>query len=195
MLFNKLFSRKTTLDKRIEQNSQALLIKARDQSWQFKINITEEAKKIATSCGMRYKKRIAADFVDIALWLLCYPAELAYTIAIELTNFRPYLEWNPFGTIMDALGQIDSLYRGMYIDTSMLDEKPEFFEVVNSKSVRIKKAAQLLAVAILTSSQNVAESRKLYDSIIYDSSLKAALDEELKRRDEEIAQKLLNEGS
>lgn len=198
-LFDKLFGKKKSpLDGRVKQNSQDLLIKARDQSWQFKINITEEAEKIATSCGMLSKgalekKRFPADFVDIVLRLLCYPPELAYTIAIHFADSKSRLGWNPFGTIMTALGQIDSLYKGVLVDRSVFDEKPELFEVINNKPVRIKKAAQLLAVAILASSQNIEESRKLYRSIIFDPSMKAALDEELKQHDREIAQDTVNE--
>lgn len=198
-LFNKLFrKRKSPLDERVKENSQALLIKARDQSRQFKINITEEAKEIGTSCGilsqgMFKKEHHPVEFLDIAMGLLCYPPELAYTIAIQFTDFKSRLGWNPFGTIMVALGQIDSLYRGgMLVRKSVLDENPELFEVINSKTLRIKKAGKLLAVAILASSQNIKEAKKIYHANIFDPSVKAVLNEELKKHDKEIAQSIIS---
>jgi len=196
-IFDKLFGKETAaLDERVKQISQALIKRARDQSWQYKVNITEEAEKIGTACGiftegMFKKKHHPAHFVDIAIGLLCYPPELAFSIATQFTNFASHLGWNPFGTIMVALGQIDSLYRGMFVRKSVFDEKPELFEVINNKPLRIQKVGQLLAVAILASSQNIKEAREIYHSNIFDPSVKAVLDEELKKYDEEIAREII----
>lgn len=183
--------RRAALDKRIKQISQSLIKRARDQSWQYEVNITEEAERIGTACGIFKKKHHPAHFVDIAMWLLCYPPELAFSIATQFTNFASYLGWNPFGTIMVTLGRIDSLYRGMVVRKSIFDEKSEFFEVINNKPLRIQKAARLLAVAIFISSQNIKEAREIYHSNVFDPSVKAALDEELKKYDEEIAQEII----
>ena len=55
--FDKLFNRKgTQLDGEIQEISKALIKKAKDQSWQQKINITEEAEKIGTLCGILRKE-------------------------------------------------------------------------------------------------------------------------------------------
>jgi len=195
-----MFSRNNiaALDKRIQQISHSIIKKAKDQSEEHRVNIILEAKKIGDMAGileegMLKKKHHPAYFVDIAMWLLCYSPELAYAIATKFTGFAPGLGWNPFGTIMIALGQIDSLYNGigMFVRTSIFNEKPEFFEIVNDKQLRIQKAGQLLAVAILASSENIKSAREIYHKNIFDHAVKAVLDEELARYDAGAAREII----
>lgn len=196
-IFGKLFGKKETpLDKKIKELNKSLIKKGSDQSWQQKINITEEARKIGTSCGILKegifaKRHHPGYFVDIALRLLCYPPELAFAITTQFTNFAQDLGYNPFGTIMIALGQIDSLYRGLFVRTSLLNEYPELFEILSNKPLRIQKAGQLLAVAIIASSQSIKKAREVYHSNIFDLSVKAVLDAELKKHNEEIGQAII----
>jgi len=190
--FDKLFNRKgTQLDGEIQEISKALIKKAKDQSWQQKINITEEAEKIGTLCGILRKEHYPAYFVDIAMGLLCYPPELAFSIAVQFANLAPRLGWNPFGTIMLALSKIDSLYQGLLVRKTVFDEKPELFEVVSNKQLRIQKAGQLVAVAILASAQNIKEAKETYRNNVFDPSVKAVVDQELRKYNEEIAREII----
>ncbi len=186
-----LSHRKSALDRKVKEISESLLAKARDQSWQYKMNVTEEAKKIGLSCGIVGKQHHPAHFIDIALCLLSYPPELAFSIAVQLSNFSDQLGYNPFGTVMVALGQIDSLYRGIFVRTKVFDENPELFEVISSKTERIQRAGKLLAVAILASQEDIAGARHLYYSNVFDLSVKEVLDRELERHSEDVAREIL----
>jgi len=196
-LFDKLSENKrAALDERVKQISIALMKKAKDQSWEHKVNITLEAKRIGDTSGILKEGRLAkkhhpAYFVDISMWLLCYPPELAFSIATQFKGFASTLGWNPFGTIMVSLGQIDSLYKGMFVRVSTFRENPEFFEVINNKQLRIQRAGRLLAVAILASSQDIREARQLYHSNRFDDSVKEVLDEELVKYDAEISREIV----
>lgn len=195
-LFDKLSGgKKAVLDERVREISEALIRKAKSQSEEHGVNVILEAKKIGERAGILKegileKKHHPAYFVDIAVWLLCYPPELAFTIATHFTGFAPGLGWNPFGTIMVALGQIDSLYQGMFVRKSIFDEKPEFFEIVNNRQLRILRAGQLLAVAILASSENMKSAREIYHKNIFDPTVKAVLDNELARYDAKVAREI-----
>ena len=92
---------------------------------------------------------------------------------------------------MVALGQIDSLYKGMLVRTSIFNEKPEFFEIVNNKQLRIQKAGQLLAVAILASSENVKNAREVYHNSVFDHSVEAVLNKELAEYNAEVAREII----
>ena len=196
-IINRLLGqKKSSLDERIAQLSQAILKKASDQSWDQKIIISEEARMIGTSCGILSqglfkKQHHPANFVDIAFWLMCYPPELAFSIATQFTNFASHLGWNPFGTIMVSLSQIDSLYRGMFTRASLFREKPELFEIINNKPLRLQKAGRLLAVSILASSQTIKQAKTIYRNQVFDPSVKAILDEELKGYGEEMAREII----
>ena len=182
------------LDKRIKEIGETLIRRAKDQAKQLNVSLTEEAKNIGTSCGLLKKTHYPAHFVDIALHLLGYPPELASEIAIAINEeFRPQLGYNTLGVSMVALGQIESLYDGAFVRKELFNKNSALIEVTLSKSKRIQKAGELLAISILTSSGNmtVGRAREIYHSNVFDPSIKAILDSELARYDAEIAREII----
>lgn len=184
------------LDLRIKEIGQRFIREAKCQSWKYEINPVKEAQKIGVSCGIFKKgifekKQHPVYFIDIALCLLCYPPELALLIAAQFAEFEDNLGYSPFGSIMMALGQIDSLFNSLIFKRSLFNEKPVLFEVIENKSLRIQKAGQLLAVAIL-SSPNIEEARELYHINKFNPSVKTVLDKELEKYNKEIAQKIIS---
>ncbi|MEM4266967.1 MAG: hypothetical protein QW404_02845 [Candidatus Nanoarchaeia archaeon] len=186
-----------SLEERFKEIRQDLVKRGKEQSWQYKINPKDEAEKIGTSCGILKdgfleKKHHPGYFVDIALGLLCYPPEVGFIITTQFTDYESRLGFNPFGTIMVALGQIDSLYRGVLVRKSVFDEKPQLFEVINNKGVRIKKAAELLAAGIVISSENIKRAREIYHNNKFDPSVKVALDEQLNKYGQDLAKQIIS---
>jgi len=166
---------------------QRLVKTASDQSFQLKIIKEQEAASVAQLCGFTDKPHDSAAFVDVALMLLCLPSELALVVALEFSNFAHQVGFQPFGTIMVAVGHIDSLYRGMYVRKSLLDQKPELYELLNSKELRIERAAKLLATGLFVSSQSVTDARQMYRTMSADPVVKERLAEEIRTKDQDLA--------
>ena len=190
-MFFKRSSKRAALDERVKQIANAIIKEASTQSFKLKVNITEEAQKIGTSCGILKKQHHPANFVDIGLQLLTYPRELAFTIAVQFSNYESQLGFNPFGTIMLALSQIDSFYQGMLVRTQLLKKNPELFELINSKPARIQKAGEFVATAMLASSETVKGARAIYHNNVIDPSVKEVTDRELAEYDAEIAREII----
>ena len=200
-IIDKLFGekRQRVLNKRIRKIGLSLIERAEKQSLQYNVNITQEAQKIATSCGL-FEKRIITKkrhpvyFVDVSLRLLCYPPELAVVIAYQFTHFSERLGFNPFGMIMICLGQIESRYKELsilLIKEWVFDEIPQLSEIINNEQLRIQKAGQTVSVGILSHALSIEEARRIYHKNIFDASIKAVIDKELKYFDEEIAQEII----
>src|SRR5688572_2141778 len=142
------------IDTRLATIRQSVVKSASEQSFKLKIIKEQEAQEIAQSCDITKKPHDPAAFVDIALFLLTYPTELAFVIGMEFTKLAPTLGFQPFGTIMVAMGHIDSMYQGMIVRRSLLDKRPELDNLMNSKDDRIERAGKFLAAGMFVSTRS-----------------------------------------
>lgn len=185
-------NKKEPLNKKILELRNKAVQKASEQSNQLKIVKEAEARKIAAMTGLLTKNHHPAHFVDTAMILLSYPPELAYVIALYLDDFKYQLGFNPHGTTMVAVTQIDSLYQGgMIVRWSSLKERPGLEEIINNRSIRIEKAGKFLATSIIIASETIDGARMIYHNNTFDPSVKAVLDAELKKYDEEVAKEII----
>jgi len=163
---------------------------AKRQSFEMRLVITKEAKSIGTQSDILQKQNYPADFVDIALQLLAYPSELAYFIAVQFSNYEALIGFNPYGTIIAALMQINSFYCGVMLDTRLLQESPELVELGTSPVLRAEKAGSLLAVALLYSGQ-LATAKAMYHSATFDLDVKDSVNRKLMAVAPELASTII----
>ena len=178
-------------NERFAEIQQRLLTTARNQSFQLKIVKEQEASLIAQLCGFADKRHNSPDFVDVALILLCLPSELGFVVGMEFTNFAHLVGFQPFGTIMVSVGHIDSMYRPMIMRKSLIDQKPERDELLNSRNFRIEKAAKLLTVGLFISCQSVADAKNMYQNMSADAVIKNRIGDEVGKMDEELAHAII----
>jgi len=165
---------------------------ASDQSYQLKIIKEQEAASIAQACGFADKPHDSAAFVDVALMLLCLPSEFGFVVGLEFSNFAHQAGFQPFGTIMVAVGHIDSLYRPMFVRKSLLDRKPELDQLLQSKELRIDRAAKLLATGVFISAQDVPDAKRMFRAMSADPIVKQRVAQEIGEKDPSVAQAIVS---
>lgn len=179
-------------EKRFTQIQQQLLEKASDQSFQLRIIKEEEALSIARMGDFSKKRHDSAEFIDVAIMLLCLPPELGFAVALEFSNFAHLVGFQPFGTIMVAVGNIDSLYSPMLVRKSLLDQKPELDSLLQSKKSRVEKAAKLLVAGLFISARDVADAKKMCKTMSMDSAVREVFIKEILKKDENLAQLIIS---
>lgn len=176
---------------RFAQIRQQLLKTASDQSFRLRVIKEEEVLSIIQMCDFSQKRHNSADFVDVALMLLCLPPELGFVVALEFSNFAHLVGFQPFGTIMVAIGNIDSLYRPMIVRKSLLDQRPELDLLLQSEKPRIEKAAKLLKTGLFISTEGVTDAKRMYKTISMDPAVRKLFIEEVQKEDENLARLII----
>ncbi|MFH1289749.1 MAG: hypothetical protein ABIH88_03465 [Patescibacteria group bacterium] len=176
---------------RFAQIRQQLLKTASDQSFRLRVIKEEEVLSIIQMCDFSQKRHNSADFVDVALMLLCLPPELGFVVALEFSNFAHLVGFQPFGTIMVAIGNIDSLYRPMIVRKSLLDQRPELDLLLQSEKPRIEKAAKLLKTGLFISTEGVTDAKRMYKTISMDPAVRKLFIEEVQKEDEDLARLII----
>lgn len=169
-------------DRELARLRTSLVQAAHSQAMQLGTSKEEAASSIVQSCRVLGKPHDPAAFVDVVLSLLALPTELAFTVALEFSDLAPQLGFQPFGTIMVAVGNIDSLYQGMLARVSILRQSPQLAEVIASRDVRLRRAGSLLAVGLLISADDLADAMAMYRDMSLGQETKLYLDEELRAR-------------
>jgi hypothetical protein len=164
-----------------------LLKSASMQSYQLKIIKEQEAERIAETCGLSSKPHDSAAFVDLALMLLCLPPELGFVVALEFSKLGHLVDFQPFGTIMVAVGRIDSLYRPIIVRKSLLDQKPQLDELLQSRQLRIERAARLLAASIFVCAKDVDDAKKMFGAMLADAVIKERVADAIRQKDSGVA--------
>jgi hypothetical protein len=177
-------------EERLAVLRQRFLKTASNQSFQRKLIKEQEANSIATGFDIQSKPHDPRAFVDVALFLLTYPPEIGYIICFEFRMFAPMLGFQPYGTIMVALGHIESYHRPMFVRFSVLQQKPELDLVLNSAEERITRAASLLTVGMVISAHDLRDTRKMFQDLSTDDSVRQAIVRELQRHDADLARRI-----
>ena len=178
-------------EKRFLEIQQQLLKTASDQSFQLRVIKEKEVLSIIQMCGFSQKRHNSADFVDVALMLLCLPPELGFVVALEFSNFAHLVGFQPFGTIMVAIGNIDSLYHSMIVRKSLLDQRPELDLLLQSKEFRIEKAAKLLKAGFFICAEGVTDAKEMYQTMSMGPAVRKLFIEEVQKEDEYLVRLII----
>jgi hypothetical protein len=176
------------LDVEVRQTRQRLLDIAMKQSHELEIARESVAIAIGESCDISRKSNNPEAFVDVALCLLAYPPELAFTIALAMSRFERVLGFQPFGTIMTALCHIETLYQGMYVRLDAHNGKPELEQSLTDKHTRVQRAGRLVAVATLMGAKDLAFVRGTLQNSPCDPMVEVAMKLHLRELSPEIAE-------
>jgi len=181
------------LEIRQKEIKKILSEKAKSQAFRYDIEPDKEAQRIGSCCEIFEKRNSAIDFIDIAMWLLCYPPELALKIAIHFADFDYFLSWNPFDLLMRTVENIDYLSKKILvaIRKTVLNQQPEILGLSIDRRYRNEKAGQLLAVAIIYLSKNLKEARYIFRKSKINYAIKEVVKKELLKLDPEIAQRII----
>jgi len=104
-----------------------------------------------------------AAHVRAALALLRYPPELAVALAELLPSLQPPLRYNPFGTTMLAISQLDTL--------------------ASTNVEQRRRAGELLALVLLNATPSLQWARSVYAGTPFDARIRAELDRALHQYD------------
>ena len=181
------------LEIRQKEIKKILSEKAQFHAFRYDIEPAKEAQRIGSCCEIFEKRNSAIDFIDIAMWLLCYPPELALKIAIHFADFDYFLSWNPFDLLMRTVENIDYLSKKILvaIRKTVLNQQPEILGLSIDRRYRNEKAGQLLAVAIIYLSKNLKEARYIFRKSKINYAIKEVVKKELLKLDPEIAQRII----
>lgn len=181
------------LERKLSHLKEQVQAKANVAQFELRLDIEKEVAKIAETCQLINKKHQMADFSDIALFLLSYPPELAFFMANLFSSYEARIGFQPYGTIMMAISHIDSLYqKQMYIyRLNRLRENPQIFELINSRQLKINRAAKMLAIAIIVSSAGVNDARNFFASMSIDLVIKEKLIHTLSTYDNGLAKAIV----
>lgn len=158
----------------------------------------QEARRIAQACDMFNLGPRGYDnqglFVSLGLEMLQYEPELGYAILSQMNRLEPEVGYLPVGRLMVTLGQIESRKRSPTVSRiSYLRQRPELAHLIEDGDYRCQKAGRLIAVAVLSAASSVRDAADIYRQNQFDPSVKFSLDEELKRRDAGIAEKVIKQ--
>lgn len=156
-----------------------VLKEASDHSFRLRVIKEEAAQEIARKCDIGRKPHDPAAFVDVAMQLLSFPPELGFVVAQEFTVFASKLGFQPYGTILVAVGRIDSLYTGMFSRVSHLRENPQLAFILESKPERLARASKLLITGLLLSTRSAKDTRTMFANISADPTIKELMRVEL----------------
>ena len=149
-----------------------------------------EAKEIAGYCDVLNKPHDRRAFADVATALLSYPPELGFAIAMEFADLESQMGFNPYGTIMTLVAKSESLCQGMIARKDLIDKRQDIFEVMTSKEFRINRAGELLAIAIIVSSENLLEAATMYRHMYADISVRERAVQVLQSFDADLCQRI-----
>lgn len=182
----KFFGLVSNFDEQICAIANKLFENASAQSLEQKININEEADKIAAKCALTSnspllkKRNEPSHFTDVAFALFCYPPELACLIAYTINDRVKNLGFQPLDTIVFAIAKITTYYSGgMFARVSEVRQNDILTELLADKPIRARKAGEFLARAIIMAVNNLYEARKIYHKTPMDTEVKRILDNEL----------------
>lgn len=134
------------------------------------LNLANEAAWLANFVGLLRKKRAGTEYADVADYLLNhYPSEVAYFVAVELTEqFEPRLGYPPIGQIMLAMEKEGSEGAARWIACALrnfprVETAQLAFGVIKSTAMRSLVRAELATddseLAEYISSREVAVPR------------------------------------
>lgn len=152
----------------------------------------EEATKIIDWCKVAQKKNDPSDHIDAAVVLMSYPAEFSFAILCEIKRLIKSQASVFEANLYEALGKIDVLYEENERIKDLKKNRAEVYYIFGKKpSFRINKAAQLLAVCIV-SSESVQAARALYEkNEHFSDEVRKHLKEEIKKYDEKIVNEII----
>jgi hypothetical protein len=160
--------------------------RARRQSYQLRIEITSEARKIGLSCGIQKKKEFP-QYKDIVIMLLAnYPPELITFIVTQFDQFTPSLGYAPFGKIYLAMEHLDEISTPVLARVSFLRENPQLMEFIHKSPARTQKAAKTLAAA-MCSMVRIEDARETF-RILTNPQIKELVRKELLAVDQRVGQ-------
>lgn len=152
----------------------------------------KEAASMIEWCKIAEKKNDPADYIDVAIVLMSYSAASSFAIMQEIKKLLKSQACVFEENLFKALGKIDVLYDESDHIKDLKSKRAEVYYLLGKKpSFRIKKAAQLLAVRIV-SSENLQAARLLYKNGNYSIEIGKQLDEEMKIYDDKIVKEIIN---
>lgn len=160
----------------------------------MRTSFEEEASKIMEWCRFSDKKSDSADYVDVAVVLMSYSPEAGFAIFQEIKKLAGQKAKSLEENIFAALGKIDILYDENDHIRSLKPKRAEIYYLFGKiSSYRIKKSAQILAVAMM-SSDSVDEAKYFYAKRInFSEEVLRQFEEELKKYNEKIVKEIKGE--
>lgn len=154
----------------------------------------EEASKIMEWCRISEKKENAADYMDAAVVIISYSPEFGLSVFQEMKKMSGLKAGIFEDNIFKVIGKIDILYEENEHIIGLKAKRAEIYYILGKgSSHRIKKSAQLLAAAIM-SSGSIDEARAFYARRTdFSEEVLRQFEEELKKYDERVIKEIKEE--